>query len=43
MIVPKTTAKALRLAGTICLALLLSGCVIVPYDPWHPHRYGYWR
>ena len=29
-------------ATALCLALLLSGCIIVPAPYYHPHYYG-WR
>ena len=34
----------IRVAGAVCLAILLSGCVIEPAwgpDYGHPHRWGY--
>ena len=39
-----TVTILLRSAGALCLAVLLSGCVVVPaYGPYyHPHHYyGY--
>ena len=42
MIVQRRRAFVLRLAGALCLAIALSGCVVVPYSPWHSH-YGYYR
>ena len=41
----KPFAASLRLAGALALAVLLSGCVVVPYYPYHPHYayYGGWR
>ncbi|MBV9656126.1 MAG: hypothetical protein JOZ42_16340 [Acetobacteraceae bacterium] len=37
--------RYLRLAGALCCAILLSGCIVVPYRPYHPpyYGYGYWR
>ncbi len=41
---PKRAALLLRFAGVIGCVLLLSGCVVVPYNPWHHPHYGYyWR
>ena len=36
--------KSARIAATLGMALLLSGCIIVPAPYYHPH-YGYygWR
>jgi hypothetical protein len=31
----------IRVAGAVCLAILLSGCVIEPAPYWHPHHWGY--
>ena len=37
----KRIAQALRIAGVVFLAAMVSGCVVVPVEPWHPHYY--WR
>ena len=40
--------RGLRVAGALGLALVLSGCIVVPgprygsYHPWHPYHYGYY-
>jgi hypothetical protein len=33
--------QLIRLAGTICVAIMLSGCVVAPaWGPyWHPHHW----
>ncbi len=38
---PKRAILVLRIAGMLCLAGMVSGCVVVPWEPWHPHYH--WR